>query len=354
MAFTLLDRLEAHKKLSFDQWCEVLSDCDGPSFEEAKIRASAIAQKHFGRGIYIRGIVEFTNFCRNECHYCGLQKSRRDLVRYRLSQEEILSCCEAGYRLGLRTFVLQGGEDPGIDDAWLIALIGQLQSHFPDACITLSLGERSEQSYAALFAAGARRYLLRHETASHSLYRKLHGPTQSYFERLSCLYRLKALGYQTGTGMLIGPPGQSLEHLAEDFCFIQAFQPEMLGCGPFIPHAQTIYAHEPAGSVKRTLYVLSLCRLLLPDLLLPATTALATEDAHGYEEGIAHGCNVVMPNLTPRVSKMHYQLYNGVDCETSFEEALSRLKLRVTDLGYHLVFGRGDHPRFAQHKGRNA
>ena len=348
MAFALLDKLVKQKKLRFDEWRDLLSQVDSPSFEEAKKRAQALAREHFGLGIYLRGIVEFTNICRNECHYCGLQKSRRELVRYRLSQEEILSSCAAGHALGLRSFVLQGGEDPGLGDAWLTELITKLREHFPDSAITLSLGERSRESYAALFAAGARRYLLRHETASHALYRKLHSPAQSFYERINCLYTLKALGYQTGIGMLIGPPGQKLEHLAQDCAFIQAFQPEMLGTGPFIPHKATVYAKAEPGSVRLTLYVLSLCRLLLPELLLPATTALRTQKASGYTEGILHGCNVIMPNLTPPSAKKHYQLYDGKAGQKTLEQTLEDLQKQVTSIGYHLVFDRGDHPRFAK------
>ncbi|MCR5814109.1 MAG: [FeFe] hydrogenase H-cluster radical SAM maturase HydE [Desulfovibrio sp.] len=348
MTFLLLDKLETHKQLSFEEWRKLLSELDSPTFDEAQKRAQRLAQEHFGLAIYLRGIVEFTNYCRNECHYCGLQKSHRDLVRYRLSQEEILACCEKGHALGLRTFVLQGGEDPKLSDEWLCQLIRRLTQRFPDSAITLSLGERSQASYAALFAAGARRYLLRHETASHSLYRKLHSPKQSFFARLNCLYNLKALGYQTGVGMLIGPPGQTLEHLAQDFTFIQAFQPEMLGCGPFIPHQATVFAGEKPGSVRLTLYALSLCRLLLPELLLPATTALRTQKASGYLQGILHGCNVIMPNLTPLAAQKHYQLYDGKDATKTLEQSLEELKTEVASLGYHLTCDRGDHPRFVQ------
>ena len=353
MAFALLDKLESQKKLRFDEWCDLLSQVDSPTFAEARQRAQALARQRFGRGIYLRGIVEFSNICRNECHYCGLQKSQRELVRYRLSHEEILACAARGHALGLRTFVLQSGEDPGLSDAWLTELITQLRERFPDSAITLSLGERSRESYAALFAAGARRYLLRHETASHALYHKLHSPNQSFYERIDCLYSLKSLGYQTGIGMLIGPPGQKLEHLAQDCAFIQAFQPEMLGCGPFIPHQGTVYAKEKPGSVKLTLYVLSLCRLLLPDLLLPATTALRTQEAGSYTEGILHGCNVIMPNLTPPAAKKHYQLYDGPG-QKSLEQSLEDLQQQIASIGYHSLCDPGHHPRFVKNCEKSA
>ena len=305
--------------------------------------AVRLRREAYGTEVYTRGLIEFTNYCKNDCYYCGIRRSNRNASRYRLTKEEILDCCANGYELGFRTFVLQGGEDPYFTDDRMAEIVAEIREGYPDCAITLSLGERSYESYKRLKEAGADRYLLRHETASERLYGELHPASMSLKERKQCLYDLRELGYQIGAGFMVGTPGQTTEDLAEDLMFLKELNPHMVGIGPFIPHHDTRYAKEPAGSVEQTLLLLSVIRILLPGVLLPATTALGTMHPLGRERGLAAGANVVMPNLSPVKNRKQYDLYDNKIC-TGEEAAECRgcLARRVSTVGYELVTDRGD------------
>ena len=307
--------------------------------------AVRIQKKYFENKIYTRGLIDFTNYCRNDCYYCGIRRSNRNASRYRLTKEEILQCCENGYELGFRTFVLQGGEDPWFNDDRMVDIIRSVKQGYPDCAITLSIGEKSKESYQRFKDAGADRYLLRHETASEEHYRYLHPECLSLANRKQCLYTLKELGYQVGAGFMVGAPGQTLEYLAEDLVFLKDLNPHMVGIGPFIPHHDTKFAEEPAGSVDMTLFLLSVIRIMLPQVLLPATTALGTLDPRGREKGFQAGANVVMPNLSPVKNRKQYELYDNKIC-TGEEAAECRgcLARRVESVGYEIVTDRGDSP----------
>lgn len=304
--------------------------------------ALRIRRLYYGNDVYIRGLIEFTNICKNNCLYCGIRNGNPHVSRYRLTGEEILSCCEKGYGLGYRTFVLQGGEDGFFTDERLTGLVAAIRGKFPDCAITLSVGERSYESYRRLREAGADRYLLRHETADEGLYGKLHPAGMSLANRKRCLYDLKRLGYQVGAGFMVGAPGQTMEHLAKDLKFLEELQPEMVGIGPFIPHHDTQFAKEPAGSVELTLFLLSVIRILLPPVLLPATTALGTMDPLGREKGMLAGANVVMPNLSPEKNRKQYELYDNKICTDGEAAESSSLMRRMEAAGFRVVSARGD------------
>ena len=339
----LLDRLERERSLSVAEY-RALIDGYAPNLaQEAARRAVAVRQRIYGNAVYIRGLIEISNFCKNDCLYCGIRRSNRNCSRYRLTEEDILACCEEGYALGFRTFVMQGGEDAYYTDERLCALIGQIKTRHPDCAVTLSLGERERESYQQLFDAGADRYLLRHETATAVHYAALHPKELTLENRMRCLRDLKEIGYQTGCGFMVGSPGQTAEHLAADLKFIEEFQPDMCGIGPFIPQSDTPFGAEPAGSVELTCYLLSLLRLIKPNLLLPSTTALGSIDPMGREKGILAGANVVMPNLSPSAVRKKYQLYNNKVSDGA-ESAQSKQALmeRMSAIGYEIVTDRGD------------
>ena len=340
----LIDCLEQEHELPKAEMAALI-DANCPELRDyARIKSRAIGDRQYGKNIYIRGLIEFTNYCKNDCYYCGIRCSNTKTDRYRLSREDIMACCREGKKLGFRTFVLQGGEDPYYTDDHIVDLIRQIRTDYPDCAITLSIGERERESYERFWEAGADRYLLRHETAAESHYQKLHPQNLSLKHRKQCLWNLKEIGYQTGCGFMVGSPGQTAEHLAEDFQFIRELQPEMVGIGPFIPHSDTPFGKETQGSMELTLYLLSLLRIQQPDLLLPATTALATIHPRGRELGIEAGANVVMPNLSPVGVRDKYALYDGKVC-TGDEAAECRncLERRVASVGYHIVVSRGDH-----------
>lgn len=316
---------------------------DSETAERLAEEAVRIRKQYYGDKVYTRGLIEFTNYCRNNCYYCGIRRGNLHAVRYRLTKQEILDCCTNGYALGFRTFVLQGGEDAWFTDERMADIIRTIRENYPDCAITLSIGEKTYESYRRFKEAGADRYLLRHETADEAHYRKLHPAELSLAERKQCLYALKSLGYQVGAGFMVGSPGQTVECLAEDLVFLKELQPQMVGIGPFIPHHDTVFAEEKAGSVDMTLFLLSVIRILLPKVLLPATTALGTMDPRGREKGLAAGANVVMPNLSPVKNRKQYELYDNKIC-TGEEAAECRgcLSRRVESVGYHLVSERGD------------
>lgn len=307
-------------------------------------RASQLRDRIYGRRVFFRGLIEFSNFCAQDCFYCGIRAGNTTVNRYRLSLDEILDSCRTGYQLGYRTFVLQSGEDPYYTDDMMVEIIHAIRDLYPDCAITLSLGEKSHESYLRFFAAGANRYLLRHESATPEHYAMLHPAELDLLNRKKCLYDLKAIGFQTGAGFMVGPPGQTAEHLANDLVFLRELQPHMVGIGPFLPASNTPFANEPAGTVEDTLIMVALTRLTLPNALIPATTALGSLDHKGREKGLKAGANVVMPNLTPTVNRKDYSLYDGKIC-TGDEAAECRVCIegRIRSVGFDIDLSRGDH-----------
>ena len=339
----LLRLLSEKHHLSLSSFERILRERTEEDEELARQLARECTEKYYGRGVYTRGLIEFTNFCKNNCHYCGIQRGNQEVERYRLSKEEILSCCEEGYRLGFRTFVLQGGEDPYFTDEKIVEIVQTIKKAFPDCAVTLSIGEKSRASYEKYFLAGADRYLLRHETADKEHYQYLHPKELSWEHRMRCLQDLKDIGFQVGCGFMVGSPHQTAKTLAKDLYFIQEFQPDMCGIGPFIPQHATVFAREKAGTLHDTLFLLSLLRLIHPNMLIPATTALGTIDKRGRELGILSGANVLMPNLSPTAVRKKYLLYDNKIC-TGDESAQCRacLSRRMESIGAHLLVDRGD------------
>ncbi|MCI1903276.1 MAG: [FeFe] hydrogenase H-cluster radical SAM maturase HydE [Enterococcaceae bacterium] len=338
----ILDRLSAQHSLAAPEWLDLLQAPHTETVQSARRRAVSLREQHYQKKVFIRGLIEFTNHCRKNCFYCGIRHDL-PLERYRLTEKEILACCDTGYQLGFRTFVMQGGEDPAFSADQLAQIIGKIKEAHPDCAITLSFGEHSKESYRLWKAAGADRYLLRHETANAAHYAKLHPAGDTLVRRQQCLWNLKELGYQVGTGFMVGSPWQTPATLVEDFLFLQELQPEMVGIGPFIPHHATKFADFPAGSPEETLYLLSLIRLLLPSVLLPATTALSTIDASGQEKGMLSGCNVIMPNLSPLSLRKKYLLYdNKAFTGDEASESLRHIREKMRRIGYEIVVDRGD------------
>jgi len=339
----LLRLLSEKHHLSLSSFERILRERTEEDEELARQLARKCTEKYYGRGVYTRGLIEFTNYCKNNCHYCGIQRGNQEVERYRLSKEEILSCCEEGYRLGFRTFVLQGGEDPYFTDEKIVEIVQAIKKEFPDCAVTLSIGEKSRASYEKYFRAGADRYLLRHETADREHYQYLHPKELSWEHRMRCLKDLKEIGFQVGCGFMVGSPHQTAKTLAKDLYFIQEFQPDMCGIGPFIPQHATVFAKETAGTLQDTLFLLSLLRLIHPNMLIPATTALGTIDKRGRELGILSGANVLMPNLSPTAVRKKYLLYDNKIC-TGDESAQCRacLSRRMESVGAHLLVDRGD------------
>ena len=339
----LITALEAGNHLQEKDFLQIMTHAGAEDAEYAKSCANALRIANFGQVIFLRGLVELSNFCKNDCLYCGIRRSNTNVVRYRLTKEQILDCLEQGYAAGLRTLVLQGGEDAWFTDERMCDIVTAVKERRPDIAITLSLGERSKESYRRLKEAGADRYLLRHETATEWHYAKLHPSFQKLSVRMQCLEWLKELGYQVGCGMMIGSPYQMTECLAADLAFIQDFRPQMVGLGPFIPHHATPFANEPAGSVETTLFMLALVRLTLPKVLLPSTTALATLHPQGRLRGILAGANVIMPNLSPVDLRDNYTLYDH-KANTGLEavEGVAMLDKELSSIGCHVVVDRGD------------
>lgn len=316
---------------------------DETATETLGLEADKIRRKNYGDEVYVRGLIEFSNYCKNDCYYCGIRKGNHKAERYRLSFDEILSCCEEGFSLGFRTFVLQGGEDPWYTDEKVCHIVSAIKEKFPECAITLSIGEKSKESYQAYFDAGAERYLLRHETADSTHYQKLHPDSMSLENRKRCLFDLKEIGYQVGSGFMVGSPYQTTENLVCDLRFLQKLQPDMIGIGPYITHQDTPFANFPSGSLTKTLRMVSILRLLFPYALIPSTTALGTIHPEGRELGLKAGGNVVMPNLSPVSVRKKYELYENKIC-TGEEAAQCRgcLEARVKKAGYQIVTARGD------------
>lgn len=343
MSTKLIDKLERDRSLTREEWTELIRNRTPSTAGYLLERSQEIRIRHYGHDVYIRGLIEFTNYCKNDCYYCGIRKGNHNADRYRLSKEDILNCCAQGYELGFRTFVLQGGEDGWYTDERLADMVASIRSGWPDCAITLSAGERSRESYRILREAGADRYLLRHETYDSRHYGMLHPPALSAEHRRKCLWDLKDLGYQVGTGFMVGSPFQTPENLADDMLFLTELNPQMVGIGPFIPHHDTPFADRKAGTPELTLFMLGLIRLLLPKALLPSTTALGSIIPNGREQGILAGANVVMPNLSPAQFREKYLLYDNKLCTGSeAAESLRDLKARMESIGYHVTVARGD------------
>lgn len=340
---TLIQALAENHSLTLDEYEALITARDQEAADLLAQLARTAREAVYGKEVYTRGLIEISNICKNDCLYCGIRGSNANCDRYRLTPEDILACCEEGYALDFRTFVLQGGEDGFFTDQVLCPLIREIKSRYPDCAVTLSLGERSRESYQRLFDAGADRYLLRHETADEAHYRSLHPSSMSFARRMECLRDLKEIGYQVGCGFMVGSPGQTPRTLAKDLKFIEEFQPDMCGIGPFIPHRDTPFRDCPPGDVALTCYLLSIIRLISPAILLPATTALGTIHPTGREMGVRAGANVVMPNLSPVAVRKKYALYDNKIC-TGEESAQCRgcLSARMESVGYSLVTHRGD------------
>ena len=342
----LIDKLHHTQELTREEFLTLLSNRNTETDLYARRLARGVRQKIYGNQVYIRGLIEFTSYCRNDCYYCGLRRSNHAAQRYRLTEEDILSCCQQGYELGFRTFVLQGGEDGYFTGERLAGLVRHIKKQYPDCALTLSVGERTEEEYRAFRKAGADRYLLRHETADETHYRILHPEPLSLQHRKDCLRTLKKLGFQTGAGFMVGSPGQTAETLAEDFLFLKELDPEMVGIGPFISHKNTPFRSREDGTLEDTLFYLALVRLMLPRALLPATTALGTIAPDGRELGILSGANVVMPNLSPLSVRKKYMLYDGkISTGDEAAECVEQLKKRMETIGWCIVTDRGEYKK---------
>ena len=339
----LIQKLKDTQSLAKEEWISLIENRTPELAEYLFKEARKVREEHYGKTIYIRGLIEFTNYCKNDCLYCGIRRSNKNAERYRLSKEQILECCEHGYELGFRTFVLQGGEDGYFTDERMVEIVSEIKTRFSDCAITLSLGEKSYDSYKKFYEAGAERYLLRHETYNCEHYAKLHPAELSAKARQQCLWDLKNIGYQVGTGFMVGSPYQTAENLAEDMLFIKELNPQMIGIGPFVPHHDTPFAKEAGGTLELTLFMLGLLRLMIPKALIPSTTALGTIDPNGRELGILAGANVVMPNLSPSNVREKYLLYDNKICTgDEAAESLENLKVRMKKIDYDIVVAKGD------------
>ncbi|MGE4283211.1 MAG: [FeFe] hydrogenase H-cluster radical SAM maturase HydE [Clostridia bacterium] len=340
---SLIDKLRSEKVLDKEEFITLLNCSKKEDIEYLFATSRVIADEFFGKKIFIRGLIEFSNFCKNDCYYCGIRKSNLNAERYRLEKDEILSCCKQGYELGFRTFVLQGGEDLWFSDEKMIDIVSEIRNTYQDCAITLSIGEKTYEQYLNLYNAGANRYLLRHESANAEHYSKLHPPGLNAQNRQRCLDDLKKIGYQVGTGFMVGSPYQTVENLVDDLLFIKKLEPQMIGIGPFISHKDTPFLKFPSGKLELTLILIGILRLMLPNALIPSTTALGTIHPDGREMGILAGANVVMPNLSPVGVRKKYLLYDNKICTgEEAAECRSCLQSRMKKIGYEIVVDRGD------------
>ena len=339
-----INKVKQSRNISLEQFKLLLETNDDESIRFMREEAVKVCQKTYGNQVFIRGLIEFTNFCKNDCYYCGIRRSNSHADRYRLTKEQMLDCCANGYELGFRTFVLQGGEDGYFTDDKICDLVSVIKEKYPDCAVTLSIGEKSKESYKRYFDAGADRYLLRHETADEAHYKKLHPEEMSLSHRKQCLWDLKEIGYQVGCGFMVGSPGQTVETLYEDLQFIRELQPHMVGIGPFVSQKDTPFADKASGTMEQTLKLLAIIRLIQPHVLLPATTALGTIHPKGRELGILSGANVVMPNLSPVNVREKYKIYDNKIC-TGDEAAECRycMENRMKSIGYEVAVSRGDY-----------
>ncbi len=345
----IAEKLIEERTLSKNEWQVLLRNREKETTELLRDAARKTTDRIFGRQVYVRGLIEFTNVCKKDCYYCGIRKSNACVERYRLTEEEILSCCKEGYEAGLRTFVLQGGEDGSFTEERLCALVKEIHTQYPECAITLSVGEWEKESYRKFFEAGAERFLLRQETANEEHYGKLHPSNQPFEIRMKCLWDLKDIGYQTGCGFLVGSPYQTIDCIIEDLLFLKRFRPQMVGIGPFLPAKNTPFEAEKAGSSELTLFLLSVIRLSLPEVLLPATTALGTARSDGRLQGLLHGANVIMPNLSPAGVRKKYALYdNKIHSGNEAAEHLEALRRELAKENFTVAISRGDAPGFAK------
>lgn len=337
---SIIDKLQKTNNLTDEEFLTLLAEPENPYLRES---ADNVRRKFYGNKVYIRGLIEISNYCKNNCFYCGIRRDNKNVERYRLTHDEIIECCVEGYELGFRTFVMQGGEDNHFTDSEMCEIISDIKKRFHDCAVTLSLGERSYESYKAMYDAGADRYLLRHETASCELYSQLHPENMSLENRKECLFNLKKIGYQTGSGFMVGAPGQTLSDIIKDIRFLQELEPQMIGIGPFISHKDTPFKDSENGSIELTLKLLSIFRLIFPTVLLPATTALGSLSEDGRERGIKAGANVIMPNLSPYNVRKLYTLYdNKLSTGSESAQALEELKEKMKNIGYEIEISRGD------------
>lgn len=339
----LVERLYSGSRLSDGELAALIVTGDEAAAERLTVLADRVRRKYYGDKVFLRGLIEISSYCRNDCLYCGIRRSNRAAERYRLTPEEIMKCAENGYAMGFRTFVMQSGEDGHFIDNVMCDIISRLRRRFPDCAITLSLGERSRESYERMKEAGADRYLLRHEAASEELYRRLHPAEMSLDNRKKCLLTLRELGYQTGAGFMVGAPFQTAEDIVADIRFMEQLRPHMIGIGPFIPQHDTPFGSEKGGTLGLTLRILGILRLMFPKVLLPATTALGTISPEGRKLGLKTGCNVIMPNLSPADVREKYKLYdNKLITGGEAAEGLALLKKEISEAGYTAVEERGD------------
>lgn len=328
-----------------EQYRALLTMRDPQDVEYLMSQAREVAQLKFGKHVFLRGLIELSNVCRNDCLYCGIRRSNHQVARYTLTREQVLACCEQGYEIGFRTFVLQGGEWGEEQSKWIADLIAEIRQHWPDCAITLSLGEHPKETYALWREAGADRYLLRHETHNSRLYGLLHPKGMTIGNRLQCLDWLKQLGFQVGAGIMVGSPFQSLKTIVEDIQYLIEFQPHMIGIGPFIPHHDTPLRRFPAGSVEMTARLYAIMRLALPQALIPSTTAMASLSPNGRLRGILSGANVVMPNLSPEDNRKQYSLYdNKASLGAESAQGIRALADELATIGYSIDWSRGDSP----------
>lgn len=343
----LLDKLNTTHSLELEEYQQLIENINPDLMKQAAEYAVAYQREYYGNKIFIRGLVEFTNYCRNDCYYCGIRRGNNNCERYRLKTDDIIACADEGYKLGFRTVVLQGGEDFSFSDEDICSIIRGIKEAHEDMVVTLSIGERERKSYEVYYQAGARRFLLRHETANPELYAKLHPKEMSWEHRMNCLHDLKDIGYQVGAGFMVQSPGQTARDLAMDLKFVEEFKPDMCGIGPYISHKDTPFAKESSGTLDMTLFLLSLLRIIYPQMLIPSTTALGTIDPKGREKGIQAGANVLMPNLSPKSVRKMYSLYDNKICTgEEAAECIACLKGRVSSIGYDVVTDVGNRAGF--------
>ena len=341
----IVDRLRTRHELAPEEYRALLTMRSPHDVEYLLAQAREVAQKQFGKGIYLRGLIEMSNVCLNDCLYCGIRCSNKQVKRYTLTREQVLECCKQGYEIGFRTFVIQGGEWGEERSQWIAELIADIRNRWPECAITLSLGEHPRQTYALWRDAGADRYLLRHETHNQRLYNLLHPNDMTIHHRLQCLEWLKELGYQVGAGIMVGSPFQSIGSIIEDIQYLIDFKPHMIGIGPFIPQHDTPFARFPAGSVDMTTRLYAIMRLALPQALIPSTTAVASLSPDGRLRGILAGANVVMPNLSPEDNRKQYALYdNKASLGAESAQGIIALEKELSTIGYHIDWSRGDSP----------
>ncbi len=340
---SLIDKLKQNNCLERFEYQYILDNIDREAFVYLSKQSREVTNASYGKFVYMRGLIEFSNYCKQDCNYCGIRASNSKAKRYRLNKAQILECCDEGYRLGYRTFVLQGGEDPHFTREVLVDLIRTIKAKYPKTALTLSLGERSYEDYAAFYEAGANRYLLRHETASKRLYEYLHPSAMSFENRMECLHNLKKIGFQVGAGFMVNTPTQTNADLVEDLLFLQEFKPAMCGIGPYLSHDDTPLNNQNNGTVDQTIVLVSLVRLMHPNCLLPSTTALGTLESIGREKALKAGANVVMPNLSPTNVRELYEIYQDKIC-TGDEAAHCRncIEAKINTIGLIVDMQRGD------------